>query len=381
MDLAEVERDLDEALATDPYAYSDPTSLKTLYRIDNKVDALKTKALMSFEDSGEWAVDGARSSVGWIAAQCLLPTAEVRGQLRRGKMLEKSPLVAEAFSAGEIGAAQVDGLARARRTNESIFERDQAMLVESAKTLKFGDFCTAITYWEQFADPDGAEEAEFERANRRDVWVSESANGMYLGQITLDPASGKIYANEHERLEQIFFEADWAEAKERLGREPTLNDLRRTPAHRRADAATEMAIRSASTAPGAQRPEPLITFVIDFPTAHGRICQIEGGPIVSPGLVIHHMPGAWFERVVFKPNNRIECSEKSRFFTGSTRRAIEVRDFECSNAYCENPRRRLQIDHIIPYSKGGLTNQGNGRVLCAYCNRMRNWRELGPPGG
>jgi HNH endonuclease len=204
---------------------------------------------------------------------------------------------------------------------------------------------------------------------------------MYLGKINLDPVSGKIFFDEQHRLEQILFEADWAEAKERLGREPTINDLCRTPAHRRADAAREMATRSASTEPGAQRPEPLITFLVDYDTAYGRICQIEGGPIVTPGLVIHEMPGAWFERIVFKPNNRIECSEKSRFFSGGTRRAIEVRDFECSNAYCENPRRRLQIDHIIPYSKGGLTNLGNGRVLCEYCNRMRNWQELGPPGG
>jgi hypothetical protein len=385
MDVEEFEKAVDEALATDPYAYSDPTSIKTLYRIGNKVDALKTKALTSFEDSGEWAVDGARSSVGWIAAQCHLPTAEVKGQLRRGKMLEQSPVVAEAFSAGEIGAAQVDVLARARRAAESIFERDEAMLVEQAKTLRFGDLVKAAEYWKQFADPDGAEEAEFERADRRDVWMTESLSGMYLGQITLDPYSGKIVSNEHLRLEQILFEADWAEATERLGREPTINDLRRTPAQRRADALVEMATRSASTPANAQRPEPLFTILIDYDTFLGRICELEGGSVVSSGSVIHHMTRAWFERIVFKAHNRVECSEKARFFAGGTRRAIEVRDRGCQNPFCENPDRRLQIDHIIAYSKGGLTTQENGRVLCEYCNRTRNvadplW-EREPPGG
>jgi hypothetical protein len=71
--LAALENAVDEALATDLYAYSDPASVKTLSRIGNKVDAFKTRALMSFEDSGEWALDGARSSVGWVAAMCRLP--------------------------------------------------------------------------------------------------------------------------------------------------------------------------------------------------------------------------------------------------------------------------------------------------------------------
>jgi hypothetical protein len=388
MDLLDAaERALDQLGEADAYAYSDPASIRQALRLRNKADSVITKLVLGFENSGEWAPDGAKSSVGWIAKECRLPRAEVRNLIQRGKMLEQSPVVAEAFAAGDLGAAQVDVLARIRPTNEEAFKRDQEVLVDLATSLTFARLVTATEYWKQHADPDGAEEAELARANRRDVWVTQSLNGMYLGQITLDPYSGKVYFDELERLEQIEFEADWAEAKERLGREPTMADLRRTGPHRRADAATEMAVRSASTKPGDQRPEPLFTIVIDDRTLseqigahHDRICQIEGGSVVSPGSVLHHMPGAWFERIIFKPKNRIECSEKARFFTGATRRAIEVRDLECSNEYCENPRRRLQIDHIIPYSKGGLTTQDNARVLCAHCNRSRNWRELGPPG-
>jgi HNH endonuclease len=146
-----------------------------------------------------------------------------------------------------------------------------------------------------------------------------------------------------------------------------------------------MAIRSASMPADAQRPEPLITFVVDYPSALGRICRIEGGPVVSLGSVLHHLDRAAFERIVFAPDNRIECSHKARFFTGGTRRAIEVRDLECSSPFCETPASRCQVDHIIPYSKGGLTTQDNGRLLCSPCNRMRNVTEppwaFAPPGG
>jgi hypothetical protein len=386
MDLLDtLENLVDQLGAADAFSYSDSASIKQGQRIRNKFDSATAKFMLSFEDSGEWAPDGARSSVGWVAKECRVPATLVRAELRRAKLLEKAPLVAQAFAAGEIGAAQVDLLVPAQKM-ATLFARDEAILVGQAKTLKFGDLVTALKYWEQFADPDGAEEAEFERAARRDVTVVESIDGMYLGKMTLDPVSGKIYYDELVRLEAILFEADWAEAKERLGREPTIGELRRTPAQRRADAAVEMAIRSASTPADAQRPEPLITILVGYETFLGRICQIEGGPVVSPGLVEHQMCSAWFERIVFRPKGRTECSEKARFFTGGTRRAIEVRDRECSNDYCENPHRNLQIDHIIAYSKGGLTTQANGQVLCAYCNRKRGvdeppWAKPEPPGG
>jgi hypothetical protein len=90
------------------------------------------------------------------------------------------------------------------------------------------------------------------------------------------------------------------------------------------------------------------------------------------------MDGAWFERIIFRPRARAECSVKARFFTGATRRAIEVRDHDgCSHEYCEEPAENCQIDHIVPYGQGGETTQEMGRVMCGFHNRLRNGRE--PP--
>jgi hypothetical protein len=38
-----------------------------------------------------------------------------------------------------------------------------------------------------------------------------------------------------------------------------------------------------------------------------------------------------------------------------------------------------QIDHIVPWSEGGLTVQDNGRCYCPVHNRRRNGEERGPP--
>ena len=87
------------------------------------------------------------------------------------------------------------------------------------------------------------------------------------------------------------------------------------------------------------------------------------------------------ERAVFAPGKRVECSVTARFFTGATRRAIELRDQVCQHPYCDRPVEQCQADHIVEYGAGGLTTQENGRLLCGFHNRQRNQRrhERPPP--
>jgi 5-methylcytosine-specific restriction endonuclease McrA len=89
---------------------------------------------------------------------------------------------------------------------------------------------------------------------------------------------------------------------------------------------------------------------------------------------------AYIERAVYRPDNRVEVSETTRLFTGATRRAIELRDRQCTHPYCDLPASACQADHIIPYTEDGPTTQENGRLLCGFHNRLRNGRPP-PPGG
>ncbi len=372
-ELAEV---LDRLAEADSFSYGDAASVVALEVALGRLSCVASRAVASFDSSGEWAADGAQTTTAWLSTRCHLPPGEARCQLRRGRALPSVPLVAEAFSSGAIGVAQVDLLVKAAqgaaRVNPEAFPRDEAVLVTTAKELKFGPFSAAVAYWTQLADPDGAEESEMEKRARRDVYVSQGLGGMWLGKMTFDPIGGSIYAAELMRLEAEMFDADWAEARARLGRDPHLDELARTAPQRRADAAVEMAVRSRSMPENARRPEPLFTVLIDFPTLYGRICELANGGIVSPGSLVPWLDQAWFERIVFAPGKRVECSVTSRFFTGATRRAVEVRDQQCTHPYCETAAERCEIDHIIPYSQGGETTQENGQVHCGFHNRRRN---------
>jgi len=375
MDLSVLEEAIDQLHGSDPLAWSDPESIETLYRQLGRLESVVSEATAAFDAAGNWVPDGARSAAAWLATRCRLPRGRAKALVRRGRVLRHLPCSRGAFADGTMGAAQVDvlGAARTAETAEAL-ARDEAMLVAQAAVLRFEDFVKVVEYWKQMADPDGAEGEDAERRRRRDVYLDRSFEGMWLGKITLDPVSGAIVGGELARIEQILFEADWAEATDRMGREPTGGDLARSPGQRRADALVEMATRSRAAPEGARRPGPLFSVLIDYPTLRGRVCELADGTVVSPGALLPWLTEAYLERVVFAPERRTEVSATARLFSGATRRAIELRDRQCTHRYCDVAAASCQADHIIPFSEGGPTTEENGQMHCGFHNRLRNQR-------
>lgn len=259
-------------------------------------------------------------------------------------------------------------------STDEVLARDEPVLVDQARSLRFDRFVRACAYWKQRADPDGADRDDEQRRSRRDVYLVHSFGGLWLGSMTLDPVSGSIVAGELERLEQALFDADWAEARAALGRDPGVTELARTSRQRRADALVEMATRSQAVPGDHRRVAPLFTVLVGWETLYGRISQLEDGTVLAPGSLLAWLDRADLERAVFAPGRRVEISPRQRLFTGATRRAIEVRDHECTHPLCAVPAASCQIDHIQPWALGGPTTQENGRVLCEPHNRARNQR-------
>ncbi len=255
----------------DPSAYGDAESMEVLQHELARLESFVTNATAAFDASEGWAPDGARNSAAWLATRCRLPKAQARRLVRRGRVLSHLPACARAWSAGEISGAHVDTIAALRRpATEAALDRDEALLVDQARTLRYESFVRAVAYWEQLADPDGTEEEAEARRSRRQVYLEASFAGLWLGKMTLDPIAGAIVSGELERLEGELFEADWAAARTSLGRDPTLGELSRTPGQRRADALVEMATRSRTAPEGGRRPAPLFSVLVDWPTAVSR---------------------------------------------------------------------------------------------------------------
>lgn len=70
------------------------------------------------------------------------------------------------------------------------------------------------------------------------------------------------------------------------------------------------------------------------------------------------------------------AKEQRSLMTKKMREFIKKRDdftcCNCGNSIYKEPNLLLEIDHIIPVSKGGYTEESNLQTLCWKCNRSKS---------
>ncbi len=345
-----------------------------LQRLRGGFEVAEARVLSRWDAQGCWRASGAKTGAAWLAWRQHLPITVARQPLRHARALRTLPAVEDAWGSGEIDRTHVTTLLGARtvRTAE-VFDRDHKVLLDIARQDWFGHFKRACDRFELVVDPDGAEQNAADDRAAREVHLSQSFGGMYFGRITLDPISGEIVTTTLREIEQELFESDWADTKERLGHDPMVTDLARTPAQRRADALVEMATRARTAPIDGRRPAPLFSVVVGYETLAGPVLELFNRTALTPGTAAPWLTVADVERIVFDgPSRVIDVGVRRRFFAGALRRAIEVRDRTCYHPTCNEPPEHPQIDHIHEAAKGGPTTQDNGRLACAFHNRWRN---------
>jgi hypothetical protein len=370
--LADLRGALDRLHGLDPAAFRDGDTLIGLLREASRVEALACARAAAFASSDAWMPVGAQTAAAWIAVESRCDPRQVKARLRRGHALTRMDLAGAAFAAGTISVEHVDRLSRARNPRTAmVFDRDEALLVGWAKTMYFDDFVTAVDAWFYRADEDRAERLADKQHRGRRLHLSRSLENTWYLNGVFDPISGQIIHDVLARIERELFEADWAEARDRLGCDPTDDDLGRTAAQRRADAMVEMATRAATTPRNGQRPKPLFTVLVGV-DMFARTCELASGTFVTPGSAARWLDRSMIERIVFDGPERVLSVGHQRAFAGALRRAIEVRDRTCQHPYCNMRADGCEVDHIVPWPLGGPTSQDNGNLRCGFHNR---WRE------
>ena len=73
------------------------------------------------------------------------------------------------------------------------------------------------------------------------------------------------------------------------------------------------------------------------------------------------------------------AKEQRKAMTADLREAIKKRDNYtcqiCGNSVLKEPNLLLEVDHIVPVSKGGKTEASNLQTLCWRCNRAKSDKE------
>lgn len=343
-----------------------------LHRQQARLAAATARLTAAMDARRVWSDDGSRSCGAWLAHRCRLPIGRARAQAWLARRLRSMPVTAQAFAAGDISERHASVLASlAGGGTADFFARDEAELVDDARLLSWADFCRAMEYWRQCADPDGAEKDAAHDATLRRVHLSPGLRGTGHLDGLLTSLGRTTVASALSRIEQELFEADWAAARAEHGDFATAGHLTRTPAQRRHDALVEMARRAVTAPAEGKRPQPLVSVLVGYETFRGRVCELSDRSVITPGTVASLLDEALIERVVFDGPSRVVDLGRARRFSGAVRRALDVLDRGCTHAGCDMPAERCQGDHIQPWSRGGDTNLENGQLRCAFHNRWR----------
>lgn len=337
-------------------------------------EAAQVRALGRLDVSRAWSADGSRTGAAWAAWHCGLSKARAGTLLKCARQLREMPATEAAVMAGRLTIDHVRLLAAAHRADAASFLADEERLVATAERVLFSGFERVIRYWVYAHEPDLCEADAASVFAERSLDASRTTGGIVVVDSLLDPVTGEIVLRELERLEATEFEADWAEARDRLGDSACVADLRRTPKQRRADALRVMAERSAAKPADATEPRVLLHVVAGTDSVE-RMCELSSGTVITPGQVLPVLHKADVARVIFDgPSRVIDIGVRQRLFTGATRTAVERRDRTCQHPGCDVPAERCEIDHIVPFEEGGLTVQANGRCYCRFHHRWHHRR-------
>jgi hypothetical protein len=259
------------------------------------------------------------------------------------------------------------------RTHDALVA-EHGEITRWAMTLAWPIFERRLQDWLDEHDADGAEPDD---ARKRKVNLSQTIAGVWVLTGTLDAIGGSIVARELRRLDELLFREDWAEAKQRLDREPLAHELIRSGPQRRADALRLMAERSA-TLPDDGRKGQALFIVLVGDESFRRVCELTNGIQVRPAQLAPELDDALYETIVYDGPFRAVKASRQRNDTGVLRRAILAMYRGCVDPMCDAPIDDCEIDHHNPVANGGRTTQANGRPRCGGSNREKGSRPPPP---
>ena len=346
------------------------TRLHELREVQAATAAYEAKLCARYQADGEWAHHGAVSPAAYVAKTRRLPIEACRRPFKLARHLRFLPAVVAALAAGRIEDPHVQRIVAADnpRVHDDLVA-EQVEIVGWAMDLPWSLFLRRLQDWLDEHDADGPEPAHTERS----LNCSKTIDDRWALDGLLDPIGGSIFHRELARLERLLFQDDWKQAEAQLGRDPLLHELERTPAQRRADALVLMAERSATLPEDGRRGAPLFTVLVGH-DSFTKVCELTNGIQARPCQLVPYLSKAMIESIVFdSPFHAIKASTQ-RTYTGALRRAVMAMHRGCTHDYCVAPLDDCEVDHHHPDSRGGPTDQHNGRPLCPKHNRQKGAR-------
>lgn len=344
---------------------SDEELVEGLREIERAVAALeveRARRVAELEQRGVAAREGL-SVTSFLADRLRMAPSWAARYVVWARALARAARTREALAQGEVHPSAAAVVLQARASSAELFERDEEVLLDAARTLPHRDLRRVVAHWRQAADPVAAgDEAERLHARRR-LHVSPTLDGMVRVDGDLDPETGQtlITALDAVISDELRTNRDY--------------DVRSFP-QRRADALGEICRRylDSSDRPevGGERPHVVVNVDVAalLGDPYGRAELEDAGPL-APLQARRWACDADLIRLLSKgPSQPLDVGRRTPVVPPALRRALVARDRGCRYPGCGRPPRWCEAHHVKHWADGGETCLTNTILLCRRHHRM-----------
>jgi hypothetical protein len=321
------------------------------------LEAVFANGVRRFDQSGEYAADGAVSVIAWLKWKCKLSGGAAAERVEIAHQLEKLPQTEAAFATGDLGYQHVALMAQAaKHVGAAAVRKEEASLLQAAQTMDPGQFTSVAKNFEHRIDAEGAL-TEANRAHaRRYLHVGEPQGGMVRIDGLLDAEGGATM----RRALQAFMKP--------------MKDDERSHGQRQHDALIELCLQRAGSRRDGAGPRPQLIIRASLDTLAGipgaPAGELDGGGTVPAATVQRYACDSAIAQITGRGELEHELNHASRTIPASTRRALEARDQHCVFPGCDRPLSWCDGHHLVWWIKGGPTELPNLALLCRHHHRL-----------
>ncbi|MBL9013619.1 MAG: DUF222 domain-containing protein [Myxococcales bacterium] len=311
--------------------------------IDAAVHRLLTD-LRTFDASGAWSRQGARSCAEWLAWRLRWDGNTGREHVRVARALGKLPKIDGACSRGKLSYSQLRAMTRVATPENEDFLLE---IAEHSTATQLVLICRKYAAVQRGEVPTPDEDADRRRITKRDL-----DDGMVSINVTLHPDEAELV---------------WA-AVTRIAKERAPGELSRV------DALVEMADQVVrGTSPERSPTEIVVTIPVQALEGHAAdelaMATTQDGTCLSSQAAQRLACDAGLVTMLEgAAGNPLAVGRKTRTISGALWRAVLKRDTTCRFPGCCN---KLFLDghHATHWIHGGETSLGNVLAICRFHHR------------
>ena len=352
-------------------------ALVALAAARSQLDALTVRLLAASDDVG--SAHGLRDAAAWLAVETRTTRREARRDLVLGRAMEAHPAVGSALASGALRSEQARAVAeavdalppdvgpetrwRAESTLLSLATGHDAYdLKQIGKRIldvvapEVGESHEAVVL--------AAEEARADAT--AELVLVDDGDGRCHGRFVVPSHVGKMLKRHllalanparHTEAELRDEAGDWKPLRRRLG-EALVDYVERYPT----DATPQTAGVNATV---------VVTMTLEQLLADAGTALLDDGTRMSAGQARRLACEAGIVPMVLGSRSvPLDMGRQVRLFTKAQRIALGRRDGGCTARGCETSASGCHAHHDDPWSRGGLSDLANGRLLCPRHHRL-----------